>query len=242
MSHKAWAWFEANRKQTLYGGGAVLLVSLIVAYFLYRHNAQEVAASEALSKVTVPQMIGSGSRTGVAEAYLKVADTYPKSGAGARALLLAAGDFYTEGKYDLAKAQFDRFRREHSKSPFIGQALLGLAACLDAQGKAREAMTAYQDVITRRPGENVVSQARFALARLHEAQNEPEKARNLYEEVERTDPYGPLGPEAGMRLEELKVKYPKLFAVPAPVVVAPPPTNTAPATTNAAPLRIVTPK
>ncbi len=39
----------------------------------------------------------------------------------------------------------------------------------------------------------------------------PELARNLFEEVERSNPYGSLGSEAGMRLEELKIKYPNLF-------------------------------
>ena len=61
------------------------------------------------------------------------------------------------------------------------------------------------------------------MARLYEAQNEPEQARNLFEEVERSDPYGSLGSEAGMRLEELKMKYPKLVP-PAP----PMPTNALP--------------
>ena len=56
----------------------------------------------------------------------------------------------------------------------------------------------------------MLPQARFALARLYEAQNKPELARNLFEEVERSNPYGSLGSEAGMRLEELKLKYPKL--------------------------------
>jgi tetratricopeptide (TPR) repeat protein len=129
---------------------------------------------------------------------------------------------YSEGKYEEAKAQFERFKREYGSSPFIGQALLGLAACQDAKGNAREAMAAYQDVIARRPGDYVVSQARFSLARLHVAQNEPEKARILLEEVERSDPYSGLGSEAGMRLEELKVKYPKLFAPAAPLATASP--------------------
>ena len=118
----------------------------------------------------------------------------------------------------MRRTQFERFRREHPDSPFVGEALLGVAACLDAQGKSSEAMTAYKDLIDRRPGDYVLPQARFALARLYEAQNQPEQARNLYEEVERTDPYGTLGSEAGMRLEELKheVSAPGDAGAPAP--------------------------
>ena len=99
VSHKTWAWFEANKKPTLYGVGAVLVVGVIVAFFVYRQNAREVAASEALSAVTVSQITRQSSGDMV-PAYLKVANEYPKSGAGSRALLLAAAELYTEGKYD----------------------------------------------------------------------------------------------------------------------------------------------
>jgi TolA-binding protein len=223
LSHKAWAWFEANKKQVLWGAGGVLVLGVIVAFYLYRQNEADVAASEALSNVSVPQMTGAGSRGDIAEAYLKVAATHPKSRAGARALLLAAGSLFVDGKYAEAKTQFERFRREYSDSPFMGEALLGIAACLDAQGKARDAMAAYKDLIDHHAGDNALPQARFALARLHETQNEPEQAHNLFEEVERTDPYGSLGDEARMRLEELKIKYPKLLAT-----MTPTPTNTVP--------------
>ena len=221
VSHKAWAWFEANKKQTLWGTGIVLVVGTIIAFFLYRQNEAEVAASEALSSVAMPQ--ASGARADTVEGYLKVAAAHPRSKAGARALLLAAGGLFVEGKYDEAKTQFERFRREYSDSLFMGEALLGIAACLDAQAQTRDAMAAYKEFIERHSGDSNVPQAKFALARLHEAQNEPEQARNLFEDMERSQPYGSLGDEARMRLEELKTKFPKLMAP-----VTPAPTNAAP--------------
>ena len=207
---QAWAWFEANKKQTFWGAGALVIVGLVVAFVIYRKDEADVAASEALSDVALPLITGR-SHSITPEAYLKVANSYAGSRAGGRALLLAAGGLFVEGKYDEAKAQFDRFNREYSDSPFLGEALLGIAACLDAQGKTNEAVTAYKDLIDRRPTDYVLPQARFALARLYEAQNKPEQARTLFEEVERNNPYGSLGSEAGMRLEELKVKYPALL-------------------------------
>jgi len=240
ISHKTWAWFEANKKPTLWGIAILLVGSLIVSLVIYRQSQKEYAASEALSIASMPQIGGAASRAGLAQAYLKVAAEYPKTKAGARALLLAAGNLFAEGKYAEARTQFERFRREQGDSPFAGEALLGMGACWDAQGDTRKAMTAYKDLIDRRPGDYVLPQARFALARLHEAQNELEQARNLYEEVERTDPYGSMGDESRMRLEELKTKHPKLFAAPvapapAPVTVpiVAPATNATP--TNASP-------
>ncbi len=220
---KAWAWFEANKKPTLWGAGGLAAVILIVALFIYRQGEAEIAAGEALSNIATAQMTGAG-RGDSAEAYLKMAATYPNSRAATRALLLAAGRLFEDGKYAEAKTQFERFTREYSDSPFRGEALLGIAACLDAEGnKASEATAAYKDLIDRLPNDPVLPQAKFALARLYEAQNKPELARNLFEQVEQNNPYGSLGSEAGMRLEELKTKYPQLAAS-----IAPPPTNTLP--------------
>jgi TolA-binding protein len=226
ISHKALAWFEANKKQALSGAGVLLVVGVIVAFFLYRQNEAQIAASEALSMVAMPQLSGPGAHPDPVEGYLKVAATYPNSGAGARALLLAAGSLFVDAKYDEAKTQFERFRREYADSPYMGEALLGIASCWDAQGKAREAMTAYKELIDRRPGDSNVPAAKFALGRLHAAQKEPDQARALFEDVERTDPYGSLGDEARMQMEDLKTKFPKLLA---------PVTATA---TNAVPLKV----
>ena len=64
------------------------------------------------------------------------------------------------------------------------------------------------------------------------SQNKPELARDLYQDVERATPFTSLGNEAGVRLEELIAKNPKLQpAPPAPS----PSTSTAPLT-NLAPL------
>jgi len=254
---QAWVWFEAHKKPTLWGAGVVVLVGLIVAFVLYRQDEAEVAASEALSNIALPQMTGGG-RGDTPDAFLKVAAAHAGSRAGARALLQAAGGFFVEGKYDEAKNQFERFNREYHDSSFRGEALLGIAACLDAQSKTNEAVTAYKELIDRRPTDYVLPQARFALGRLYEGQNKPELARNLFEEVERNSPYGSLGSEAGIRLEELKLKYPSLFAAPAappanavqPMVISPTsamrlnvaaPTNAGPvktgAPTNAGPVK-----
>ena len=167
-------------------------------------------ASEAVSNVAVMQSGGAGSRADVANAYLKVAAEYAGSDRAARAVLLAGGALYSENKYEEAKAQFQRFTRDHHDSPFVAEALLGVAACLDAQGKANEAIAAYKEVAERHPGESVAPQAKFALGRIYQAQNQPEQAYNYFEQVAQTDPYGSIGSEAGMRAEELKLKYPGL--------------------------------
>jgi len=215
LSHKLWAWFETNRKQAIYGSVIVVVLGLIIWFVVWQQGEKEVNASEALSKVSTPGAASAGAKPDAA-AYLKVAAAYPKSSAGARALLLAAGSYFVEGKYPEAKTHFERFAREHHESPFMGQALLGIAACLDAQGKTNEALTTYKDLVDHHPGENVIPQAKFALARIYEAQGKAELARTLYEDLNRADAYGSLGSEAGMRLEELLAKNPQLFQKTSP--------------------------
>ena len=113
-------------------------------------------------------------------------------------------------RYQEAQAQFERFVREYPNSPFRPQALLGIAASLDAQGKADQAITAYKELTSRYQSESIVTQAKFNLACLYEGQQKLELARDLFAEVEREDRMGSYGVDAGMRLEALFSKNPKL--------------------------------
>jgi TolA-binding protein len=221
LSHKIWAWFETNKKQTLYGTVALIAVGLIVWFVIWQHDEKQIAAGDALSNVTAGQFDGAIQRSGVADAYLKVAAQYPNSQAGARALLMAASSLFIESKYPEAQAQFERFTHEYPGSPFMGEALLGVASCLSAQGKTDQAVAAYKDLITRHPLETVIPEAKFALAGLYDAQNKPEQARDLYEEVERAAPYTSFGNESGLRVQELEARFPNLAPATSALTNAP---------------------
>jgi len=232
LLHKAGAWFEKNQKQALTGAAVAAVAGFIVWFFAWQSGEKQVQASNALSSVAMSQMGAAATGQDTPQAYLKIASDYPKSKAATRALLLAAGAFFTEGKYTDAQAQFERFTREYHDSPLLGEGLLGIAACLEAQGKTDQAVAAYKDLITRHPADSVSPQAKFSLAGLYEQQKRPELARDLYEQVARESRYGMLGSEAGMRLEELAQKNPNL--TPTPEVPTPSPTTllSVPAGTN----------
>jgi tetratricopeptide (TPR) repeat protein len=236
LSHKAWAWFEKNQKQALTSASVVVIVGLIIWFFVWQNGEKQVQASEELSSIAVRQISAAAAGSQDApQAYLKVASDYPKSKAAARALLLAAGALFTEGKYAESQALFERFTREFHDSPLLGEGLLGVASCLEAQGKTDQAAGAYKDLITRHPADSVAPQAKFSLAGLYEVQKRPELARDLYDQVERESRYGILGGEAGLRLEELAQKNPNLtpaVTVPTP---SPPPLLSVPAGTNTNP-------
>ena len=221
----------------IWGTAAVVAGALIVWRVVYQHGQKQIEACQAVANVAVSPEVMFGSRPDLASAYLKVAREYPNSDGAAQALLLAAGDLYTEAKYEDAKGRFQEFTRQYPSSPLLVQARLGIAACFDAEGNAAEAMSAYKDLISRYPTDAIVPQAQFALGRLYAVQKEPEQAFNYFEQAAQADPYGTVGSEAGMLAEELKRKFPSLAPPPATAAPASPfqfPQAPIPAPTNSA--------
>ena len=208
--YKAWAWGETHKKQLLWGVVAVLVVALGIAFWVAHQNATQDEANDALSKLTT-RVMSAGAPPPQPDAFLKVGSDYAGTDAGARALLLGAAELFTAGKYDDARAQFQKFSQEHSDSPFAAQAALGVAACLDAQGKTNEAVEAYQSVVGRYSADpNVTVQAKFALGRLLEGQGKLGEARSTYEDIARSFPYGSIGSESMRRFEALTAAHPEL--------------------------------
>jgi TolA-binding protein len=221
---QAWAWLVVNKKQVLWGAGAVLVAGIAIGTYVWRKQAVEVSASDALSRVEALNSMPGRAREESADAYLKVANEHAGTGGGERALLQAGAVLFTQGKYAEAQTQFQRFSRDYPDSSLRGQAMLGNAACLDALAKPDEAAAAYKSTFEQRPGEAAATQARFALARIYEYQSKLEQARPLYEEVARTEPNSSIGNEAGLKAEELRAKSPPpaaTNAVPAATTTAP---------------------
>jgi outer membrane protein assembly factor BamD (BamD/ComL family) len=223
----AWAWFDKNKKQVLFGVVAVAAAGLVTGSIIWSKKQTEVKAGEALSKALLSQMQSPG-KTDAAGDLLKVAATYSGTPAGAQAMLLGAGALFANGKYLEAQPYFERFNRDYAGHPLVAQAKLGLAACLAAEGKTEEAALAYKDLADRYPNANTAPQAQFALAGIYESQGKLDDAFNLFEQIARANPNGSLGSEAGMRAEEVRQKLPPI----APSEISSPATIT---TTNAPP-------
>ena len=207
-----WAWYETNKQQAQLAILILVLLGIGVGYFLWHNSEKDVASGEALTSVSLAQVGPGGmSRGGSEDALLKVANDYPNSKAGARALLLAAGNLFVDGKYDQSRTQFEKFTHDYRESPFIGEALLGIAACLDAQNKQTEATAAYKNLVEHHPGDASVPQAKFALGRLYEAQGKPEQAKVMYEDVERAEPgsFHGVGSRHARRGIETKIPQPR---------------------------------
>lgn len=228
LIYKIWAWFEVHKKQVFLGCIAALLLAMIIGFVIWRQKEKQVNASEALSI-----LIAQGSTQGEPaspEAFVKVAEDHPHTGAAARALLIAGQRYFSEGKYSDAQAQFQRFLGEYGNLDYSGQASFGIAASLEALGKTDDALNAYKTISERRGTESIAVQARLAMGRIYEANGDLKLARDIYQQLARSD-FGSIGREAGMRLEELFTKHPELMEPVAQPAMMPMPTNTVPAAT-----------
>ena len=203
------AWFETRKRPVLWASGAVVVAGVVIGFMIWHRGARQTSASEALSKVTSRGVTPPGA-SDAPQALLKVAAEYPDTAAAGRALLLAGAGLFTEGKYAEAKAQFERYLRAYAESPFTGQALLGVATCLDLQGKTNEAIAAYNDIIQHHPMDNVVPPAKFALAQLYEKQNKLRLASDLFEELARPGAFNSLSTLAAGELQKLITQHPQL--------------------------------
>lgn len=209
FGEQLWVWYEANKKQVIWGAVLLAVLAFVVSLYLWNSEQKRVRAGMALSQVLANAAASGGVDPASADEFLKVANEHAGTSAGGQALLLAGEAYFAQGKYSEALTQFQRFVREHPGSPLTPQALLGTAAALDAQGKDEEAARAYKEVSDRYPNTNVTAPARFALARIYEAQGNPDQARAIYEDLTRTAAYNSLGSAAMMRLEELRPEAPE---------------------------------
>jgi tetratricopeptide (TPR) repeat protein len=220
------AWVDQNRKRVIIGALGVLAVVLIAVAVISYQGQKEERASKALSSIRAPFSPTQTNPVDTAENYLKVAREYSGTKAGARALLLGGTALYSDGKYGEAQKTFDEFTRQYGDSPWLPQAIFGVASSLDAQGKANEAMAKYEELRRRFPNEAVMDETKLALARIYENQNRPADAFKLYDELVKANPYGGLGSEAGLRQAELAEKHPELAKANQPPVMSTTPTFT----------------
>jgi outer membrane protein assembly factor BamD (BamD/ComL family) len=145
-----------------------------------------------------------------------VAAAHPGTGAGGRALLLAADAFFRDGKFSEAQAQFEAFLREHPENPLAPFAALGVAASMDSMNKTNEALAAYKDLLSRFAGSTVTAQAKLGLARLYEGRGEPAQALKFYDELTRPNVQSTWSSEAAMWREQLLSRHPELAKTNAP--------------------------
>ena len=130
------AWVHARRKQLTRIGIVVAVVAAIAGFMVWHKNYNEASASDAFAKLK-PPLGGESPAASAADPYNKVANDFPGTAAGARALLSAGGILFDAGRLGDAQDAFDRFVQEYPDSTLVNQAVIGVAVSLEAQGNSR---------------------------------------------------------------------------------------------------------
>jgi tetratricopeptide (TPR) repeat protein len=211
---KVLAWLHARRKPLWTGGIAVVVIGLVWAVVAWKKVQDEADANTQFFAIPMasPMLPAPVSPSSLLEVTKDHADT----AVGEYAQALAAKELFTQGKYPEAYEQFADFINHYPDSSLVPQARLGLAACLEAEGKAADAIQKYHEIVLLYPSEtSIVSPAKLTLARLYEEDlHQPQQALTYYAELARTlgqNPYDLWAQEARERAQFLVAKHPELL-------------------------------
>jgi tetratricopeptide (TPR) repeat protein len=214
------AWADAHRKQLIWTVSVVAGLGLVVGlYFMYKNNRED-AANAALFAQQLP-VPGKPVTAAQAAPFAQVAEEYPDTSAGARAMLLAGGIYFEGDEFEQSRQMFQRLLATHSEYPLANLAALGVAVSLEAEGKLPEAATRYEEIAHRVPPDSTWPQAQSALARIYTEQNHPERAFEVYRQILEARNNDSWTMEAEPQLRELLDKYPALRQQLNPPTTAP---------------------
>ena len=220
-------WIDANKKRVALGVLVVAVVALGVGIFVWQRGQRAIQGEEALAGLKMPYSPLEAPAAGTGEALAKIAADYPGTPAAAKALLRAGTVYFGEGNFAKARASFDSYLREFGATAQVKDAVFGLAACLDAEGKSAEAIAKYKDFITNPAyaADAVGDMARFNLVRLYEQSNQPQLALEVLTKMVGTpapnQPPSPAAQEAQAKIRAIYTKNPALMSAPAPNAMRP---------------------
>lgn len=224
-----WNWILDNQKRLVNAVMGIVVVALAVYGYMSYSEGKEVAASQAMSRVSMSKIGEPTPPAELAAGFLKVAQEHAGTKAAAQATLRAGSALFADSKFAEAQAQFERFLSLDPASPFVSVANFGVASCLNAAGKSAEAAAKYDDIAKRYSTDPVAEDAKLALAGAYITQNKPEMAYKLYQEMMESGKAGGAMQEIFSKRMELLQKYPYLQSnsVPAKPTLSPTAMNNA---------------
>jgi tetratricopeptide (TPR) repeat protein len=192
-----------------------LLVILAVVigglgYYYYLQSTRETAESEARAafiKATTPAD------------FLKVAEQYPQTDQAMLALMSGGDASFAAHDYDGALTAYHRVA-DNGKlgAQWRDAATLGIASCLEAQGKQDDAITAYLEVATRGEQSPFAPYAYNVVARIYDQRGDKTTEHSILQQAATLDPGSTFTRVAQDKLKELDAaaQQPISFNVNAP--------------------------
>jgi tol-pal system protein YbgF len=100
-----------------------------------------------------------------------------------RALYDRATQSYQQGRYDVARKEFQEFATKYSKSELADNALFSVGECYLAERKYQEAIEVYQQVLDRYPKGDRIPHALLKQGTAFQQMGDQTAARILYERL-----------------------------------------------------------
>jgi thioredoxin-like negative regulator of GroEL len=200
------AWLNARTLITL-----ILVLGAGIALVLWQTSKSEKAREES------NRLLTSKADT---ETWSKLIREYPGQPATAIALLESAAEATEKNDPRKAAGLYDQFSRDYPKHPLRSAARFAQANSLAAAGDRGVAQTLFLSMITERPPNPFRTGAAVGLATLQIAENRPEAARQVLNDILAENTGSAFLPDARALLEKLP---PPPISASAPSLPVPPP-------------------
>jgi tol-pal system protein YbgF len=158
-------------------------------------------------RLSIPAIQSSGTTPpaeGTPAEAMPTAPTSPTSpGATPQQIYREAFADYIAGQWDLAISGFQAYLKSFPKLPDADEAQFYIGESYYADGRFKEAATAYNDVIVNHPGTNSVPQAMYKLGLTYERMGQVDRARQTLEALIKRFPESDMKTLAQQTLDRL---------------------------------------
>lgn len=164
-------WWNAHGNQV----STILVVILVVIVGIQQLNRWR-------DRVAVREMT-QFEQAGTAEALEEILASKPNANVSALARLRLAGLYYATEKFELAQSSYEGFLAKHPQHALVDVATMGVAFCLEAQGKVKEAEAAFTAFVEAKPASFLAPMARIGQGRNRVLAKDPAGAKQVLDLV-----------------------------------------------------------
>lgn len=220
-AERTFDWSLAHKNRVIGGGLAVLILAAAGFGFWSYLTQQDQKASFALNQAVrtldtplrpagvpaqpeFPSFASSQERaTAAHKQFQQIVDDYPHTRSGEIARYFLGVTSADLGDNTAATKDLQEVASSH-RHDIAALAKLALASVYRGEGKSKDAIAIYQELIAKPAPTVSKTMAQMELAGTYEDMGQPADAKNLYQQVQKEDPTSDAAQLAGQKLKDLK--------------------------------------
>jgi len=200
---KALDYYEAHKREFLYGAIAVVAIIAFGLYYMNSQKAAEQTASVEFAKGKAAYESGNyDAAIGILEAL--TSDFDGTHGAATGTIYLAKA-YMAKGQYEDAERTFKKYLDDYGDDPILSlAAATGIAASHEARGEHDKAAEAYEKAAKKYKDSFKAPDLLFAAARSYKEAGRPQDAKRVLDQLLETYPESQVASDAKLMLGELR--------------------------------------